>query len=290
MRLYGIWIDEFSCGGCGGAHVLTHWHADHTAGLTKTFACPLYCTAITARVMKLSRTEVKVRPVAVGSTHALNKSEPVTFFDANHMRGSVMLYFAKRKTLYTSDFRYTPEMGIALKTKIGSVRDLYVDGTFHSPELRFMSEEDSIVAFLAALDRAPGPVGVVAHHAGTVEIMDKANVDFVIDRSISPKLRDVLKTMYGKRVKRSANVRVVNPKRLKDERKLSVMIIPSSLWYACEGNAKFARKAQVFDRNGHLRINFTRHSDYTDNLALAEMLQAKNVFVIGKTKSGLRCT
>ncbi|XP_020857851.1 5' exonuclease Apollo isoform X2 [Phascolarctos cinereus] len=80
---------------------LTHLHADHTEGLSSTWARPLYCSPLTARLVhcRLQVSKKWIRALEVGESHMLPLDEigqetmTVTLIDANHCPGSVMFLF-----------------------------------------------------------------------------------------------------------------------------------------------------------------------------------------------------
>ncbi|XP_068946417.1 5' exonuclease Apollo isoform X2 [Petaurus breviceps papuanus] len=80
---------------------LTHLHADHTEGLSSTWARPLYCSPLTARLVhcRLQVSKKWIRALEVGESHVLPLDEigqetmTVTLIDANHCPGSVMFLF-----------------------------------------------------------------------------------------------------------------------------------------------------------------------------------------------------
>lgn len=96
------------------AFFLTHWHYDHYRGLGSHFQQgPIYCSPTTARLLE--------RITLVDSQWIVPKRnlEPflveqvqVTFMDANHCPGSVMILFQTPEGsnyLHTGDMRYTSE-------------------------------------------------------------------------------------------------------------------------------------------------------------------------------------
>ncbi|XP_043858407.1 5' exonuclease Apollo isoform X2 [Dromiciops gliroides] len=98
-----IAVDLWSLRRAGPARLffLTHLHADHTEGLSSTWARPLYCSPITARLVhrRLQVSKKWIRALEVGESHVLPLDEigqetmTVTLIDANHCPGSVMFLF-----------------------------------------------------------------------------------------------------------------------------------------------------------------------------------------------------
>ena len=127
------------------AYVLTHFHSDHTIGLSSAFKGPqkIYCSEITG---KLCAELLKVREEFIVSCRLREEIEivgtdfTVTFFCANHCPGAVMAYFycksTKKTVLHTGDFRADKERVqndqflISAIERRGRVDELYLDTTY----------------------------------------------------------------------------------------------------------------------------------------------------------------
>ncbi|XP_075052392.1 5' exonuclease Apollo-like isoform X2 [Mixophyes fleayi] len=80
---------------------LSHMHSDHTVGLSSTWKHPLYCSPVTAKILKhkLQVNSKWINPLEVGECHMLPLDDcgietvSVTLIDANHCPGSVMFLF-----------------------------------------------------------------------------------------------------------------------------------------------------------------------------------------------------
>ena len=94
---------------------------DHTVGLTLTWKRgPIYCSAITKRLLlsKYPNLELLTTGLEMNMPHWIYLDEEktegvtVTFFDANHILGAIMILFQGKigTILHTGDFRYTNEM------------------------------------------------------------------------------------------------------------------------------------------------------------------------------------
>jgi hypothetical protein len=110
-------VDEFKAKpppGCTG-FFLSHFHADHYGGLTKSFGDgQIYCSQATANlvVSKLRVAKTRLCPLPLGVATEI-AGVLVTLIDANHCPGSVVFLFELpdgRKHLHTGDFRYTPDL------------------------------------------------------------------------------------------------------------------------------------------------------------------------------------
>lgn len=95
-------------------YFLSHFHADHYVGLCKSFDRPIYCSPITARLIRFKfKTQGKY-------IHAHELNEPFrvesavcTFYEANHCPGAVIILFeldSGMRYFHTGDFRACPEM------------------------------------------------------------------------------------------------------------------------------------------------------------------------------------
>ncbi|KAL5037393.1 hypothetical protein BDV3_006889 [Batrachochytrium dendrobatidis] len=111
-------VDAFCYGvipGCT-AYFLTHFHSDHYGGLKKSFnSGPIYCSHITANLVAqqlgVDRSMLHTIPL---NTRTEIQGIQVTFIDANHCPGSVIILFEipsvdamqnNRNVLHTGDFR-----------------------------------------------------------------------------------------------------------------------------------------------------------------------------------------
>ena len=138
------------------AYVLTHFHSDHTIGLTSSFKGPqkIYCSKITGNLIR-EITKVKEQFVVQCELHEETDIEgtsfTVTFFDANHCPGAVMAYFfdkeTKKTVLHTGDFRADEEKVQKNKALLetlkrnGRVDELYLDTTYCNPNYDFPSQK-----------------------------------------------------------------------------------------------------------------------------------------------------
>ncbi|GMH07195.1 hypothetical protein Nepgr_009035 [Nepenthes gracilis] len=145
-------------------YFLTHLHADHTRGLSSTWARgPIFCSRITAKLFPFRFPDFNLsllRVVEVGSWHTLSLVSLATgspavaevmAIDAHHCPGSVMFLFRGEfgYLLYTGDFRWeiTSEMAnigrsMLLNALNGSKVDvLYLDNTYCNPTYCFPSRE-----------------------------------------------------------------------------------------------------------------------------------------------------
>ena len=80
--------------GCTG-YFLSHFHADHYGGLTKSFSDGLiYCSQATANLViaKLRVPTTRLRPLPLGVRTEIAGVD-VTLVDANHCPGSVVFLF-----------------------------------------------------------------------------------------------------------------------------------------------------------------------------------------------------
>jgi len=97
------------------AWFLSHAHSDHYGGLSDRWhRGPIYCTAITARVVQL-KTGVgdSLFRILELDTPTVVEGVTVSAVEANHCPGAVLLLFELpdgRRTLHTGDFRAAPAM------------------------------------------------------------------------------------------------------------------------------------------------------------------------------------
>ncbi|KAJ3274236.1 hypothetical protein HDV01_003309 [Terramyces sp. JEL0728] len=129
-------------------YFLSHFHSDHYGGLTLKFEGKIYCSEVTAELVKM---QLKVRPDLI-TVLPLNKrieveGHHVTLFDANHCPGAAIFLFeinvesTIKRILHTGDFRACPAMWnrTELKTRIDAC---YLDTTYCNPTYVFPSQSD----------------------------------------------------------------------------------------------------------------------------------------------------
>ena len=145
-------MDAFSFGeisGCTG-YFLSHFHSDHFGGLRKKFNQKLYCSQITANLVKLriGVDDEYIVPLPLNSPIDV-QGITVTLIDANHCPGSVVFIFkvpaskinktfaSYRLTnidltiVHTGDFRAHPRM---LDQMPKTVDFLFLDTTYLDPK------------------------------------------------------------------------------------------------------------------------------------------------------------
>lgn len=145
----GFTVDAFQYGlieGCT-AYFLTHFHSDHYAGLSRKSALPIYCSEITANLLKsnLRIEEQYIHPLPV-DTECIVNGVKVVLLDANHCPGAVMILFRLpngQAILHTGDFRADPSMERSILAGL-KIHTLYLDTTYCSPKYTFPSQQDVI--------------------------------------------------------------------------------------------------------------------------------------------------
>ena len=277
----------------GSIFLLTHWHKDHLKGLSKTFNGTIYCSRITSHLLHHAYPNIKYIQIETNEfIPGINES--IMVLDANHLPGSIMFFFPVRGILYTGDYRLSSEMNYCFEKikQIKQIKQIYIDGTFHHPSIKFLSIEQSIALMRAFMNTIEGPIAIGIYHAGTCALLNQMNLKCSIHSSISEQLRETLFFMYPDLIVKHGKERVIliNPSKADTDVNLNkhTVIVPSSLWYCCKGNMEFVNKV-VKDKRGHWRINFTCHSDYYDNLRIISTFNVKNVDLINTSRFDLDC-
>lgn len=132
---------------------LTHMHADHWAGLTPSWnRGPIYCSPITARMLTHKFPGIQnVTALELDEPHFIYMDQNqttgvnITFIDANHIPGAVMILFQSPtlgNILHTGDFRYKPDIlnHPSLRdssNSLISIDHLFLDNTFGKEDFNF---------------------------------------------------------------------------------------------------------------------------------------------------------
>ncbi|XP_004364857.2 ATP dependent DNA ligase [Capsaspora owczarzaki ATCC 30864] len=139
----------------GPLFFLSHFHADHYAGLTKTWrAGPVFCSPTTARLVikVLEVDERMIRPLEFNTPVTIDNVQ-VTLMDANHCPGAAMMLFKVSNGLvylHTGDFRYHPRMNDypALIQAQNQIETLFLDTTYCNPKYT-LPAQDAPIDFVA---------------------------------------------------------------------------------------------------------------------------------------------
>ncbi|XVE66276.1 hypothetical protein DITRI_Ditri08aG0067700 [Diplodiscus trichospermus] len=146
------------------AYFLTHLHADHTQGLTSTWAkAPIFCSHLTAKLLPFKFPNFKLSLLHVldlGSWHTLSLISPSTgakiavqvmAIDAHHCPGAIMFLFRGEfgYLLNTGDFRWeknSQRAKLGREMLLNALKDhvldvLYLDNTYCNPSYEFPSRE-----------------------------------------------------------------------------------------------------------------------------------------------------
>lgn len=285
----GIYIDEFfntSIEDDKVLFLLTHWHADHIKGLNNNFQGTVWCSEITACMLQQIYPNVKVKKIKL-NRYINGLAIKILPLDANHLPGSLMFYIPHSDILYTGDYRLNKQMLKYVKRRIKQVDTIFVDGTFHHPNIKLLSEDKSVRLFRNFITDTTGPIAVGIYHAGICALLTKLNLRFAIHSSVPTKLRRSLHCMFGDNIAKRSRFMIVNPATFKG--RSHTLIIPSSLWFNCRGNSAFVDRV-VWDPDKHgWRLNFTCHSDYADNITLFDALKVTKPVLLNDNRANLEC-
>lgn len=303
-----IYIDEFPI--YNALVCLTHWHSDHLRGLRKNFTGTIICSDLTlallnqrwpkAQVKDLEMNVVVIKPaqgtITVPRPSPSKKSLQVQVFDANHLPGSLMFYFADSNILFTGDYRLNESMLKQLEEYITPHPTIYFDGTFHDPSLRFTSEHEALQLLESELSAAVARYKNVllgVFHLGTLMFLQKLNRRANVRvETFSKKMQQNFTVMYPLLHDPDCKITVANIHKLTQHEKqqFGKIIIPSSLWFTCLGQDKKDITKPVEDGKGITRVNCSAHSDYYDNFELFRALKARTCIATCEPKVKLKCT
>ncbi|CAK9867445.1 unnamed protein product, partial [Sphagnum jensenii] len=146
-------VDAFKhlSGDCSN-YFLTHFHTDHYQGLTRGFRHGvIYCSPTTARLvtLRIGVPAERLQIIPLNETVIIDGVQ-VTFIDANHCPGSVMILFEPpngKPVLHTGDFRFCQEMAENVKLQESHIDTLILDTTYCNPQYNFPKQE-TVVQFV----------------------------------------------------------------------------------------------------------------------------------------------
>ncbi|CAH9145921.1 unnamed protein product [Cuscuta epithymum] len=131
---------------------LTHFHADHYQGLTKSFCHgKIYCSLVTAKLVNM---KIGI-PMDTIEVLPLNKriniaGTGVTCFDANHCPGAIIILFEPsngKAVLHTGDFRVCDEMMNIPVFQSCKIHTLILDTTYCDPQYDFPNQ-NAVIQFV----------------------------------------------------------------------------------------------------------------------------------------------
>lgn len=146
------------------SYFLSHYHSDHYTGLregSEFGAGLIHCSPTTARLLVAMHglPPDRVRPHALRTPFAV-EGVTVTFVDANHCPGAVLLLFEAegKAVLHCGDMRYHDAMReeLALQRVCGRLDAVFLDTTYSEEKHAFPPQSASISSIVAEVQkRAP---------------------------------------------------------------------------------------------------------------------------------------
>ncbi|XP_047110862.1 DNA cross-link repair 1A protein-like [Schistocerca piceifrons] len=299
-------VDAFQYGIIPGitSYFLTHFHLDHYIGLRKGFSKPIYCSAVTAALVKKKiGVDEKYLTVLELNDERVIGMVRVTALDANHCPGSIMLLFQLpdgRNFLHVGDFRYHGVMKSFPAIQHCSINKLFLDTTYCDPKYDFPSQEEVIAKAIeittVTLQRCPKTLVV----CGTY-LIGKEKVFLGISKAIGAKLwarpdkRGVLKCLCDPNIEtrlvtkpHEAQVHVLamkelNSRDLKDHLKSlqgiysNVLAFRPSGWELQDSGPSLTFKLTADDNVTIYGVPYSEHSSYSELREFVQFLQPEHI-------------
>jgi len=284
-----IRIDNFASD--ADIYILTHAHTDHMQGLRAGWnAGPLFCSPVTARLLRRRGVARTVRPQELGVPFQVtnrfdNTTMTITLINANHCPGSAMAVIenlAQGTVVFTGDFRFSEDIrrDPVLNRVAGCVQHLYMDTSFDIPWLP--SKSESVRDVIALIHAFPAENVILhSHGLGDEEILLAAanafphrpfqfwNEDRLADlKETHPKL---IQTLQQRPLQRPC-FHIVKSKHERRKHQLEgVEVACSCLWFAIQG---VSVNAPTVEGDLH-RVPFSMHSSKDEWQELRRWLAPK---------------
>ncbi|KAM4700447.1 5' exonuclease Apollo isoform 2-T2 [Discoglossus pictus] len=292
-----IAVDFWQTRRCSHARLffLSHMHSDHTMGLSSTWKHPLYCSPITAKILKhkLQVSNKWIHPLEVGSCHMLplddtgTETMTVTLIDANHCPGSVMFLFEGYfgTILYTGDFRYSPSMlsNPPLSNK-KTIDVLYLDNTNCNPEHKLPSRQEATRQIKEIIDKHNDyDIVIGLYSIGKEELLVELAKTYQTWIVVSPQRLELLQLLEMEDVftaeENAGRVRVVEHSEINYANMArwnhiypTVAILPTS------------RKVKVWHKDVYL-VPYSDHSSYDELEEFVSRLEPCSIIPVVKTRA-----
>ena len=140
-------VDAFSYGTIPDISVyfLTHFHSDHYTGLNNSFKHQIYCSQITASLVrnKFKSGLFCLNVIEINSSKDV-MGVRVTFFEANHCPGAVVILFELKnglRYLHTGDFRADHSFFGYQQLICKPIDTIFLDTTYCDPKYDFLPQK-----------------------------------------------------------------------------------------------------------------------------------------------------
>jgi hypothetical protein len=206
------------------------------------------------------------------------EGQMVTAYDANHMAGSIMLYFNKTRTLRTGDYRYHPNMPLPKRTDVES---LLVDDTFNNIDIDLPSINVTVKLVHEWLQHhlQHRPVIYIGYfHFGTCELLDSLfqahGYKFKFRREkISEEEQNICMMLYPHMWDTDSRIVIIPAHKryhLSTTSNIKPILLPSCQWWRNQIKTDI-----ILERDGEFRLCFSNHSSKKENMALFARLAPK---------------
>ncbi|KAL3852060.1 hypothetical protein ACJMK2_015749 [Sinanodonta woodiana] len=281
---------------------LSHLHGDHIVGLTSSWQYPIYCTPITAEILKLRHNirENLIRPLDLGVGHILYLDEEkmrtltVTLINANHCPGACMFLFQGQfgNILYTGDFRY--DKGVTESSPLcdiaGNLDIIYLDNTYCLPACSFPSRQKCFEQIVDIIRKFPDyDVVIGLRSLGKEDLLVKIALELQEWIAITPKMFELVNILNLPQVfamnDSQCRIRVepfhkISNKSVKawNEKSPTIAILPTAL-YCGLNMSPFINQDKVFI------VPYSDHSSYTELLHFVSYLRPCSIQPIVRANS-----
>ncbi|MCC6384849.1 MAG: hypothetical protein LC117_05415 [Bacteroidia bacterium] len=259
--------------------IITHAHADHAIAGSEN----VYCTAVTAELMKLRYGERAARRFHLyleGDSFPVNKIN-CRFYPAGHIAGSVMVMFnwKQERVLFTGDWNYS-QCGHLTTCEFPETDILITETTFANPQIAHPGIRGEIEKIINSGFKVV---------AGAYRIGKAQRFNYLLTK-FAPEIpifihREIIAvhTIYRKNGIETGESRPYHKQQFQNEKRAVYIVPPQILpsFYGARGiETTFVTGWTQWHRNCSFLTNISDHADWNTLLQMIQLANPHTVYTI----------